>query len=117
VRGDDRFSKGHSLLSNAIAEPTGQCALGNDINFDPEQVAQIHQQAALVQQGSSGLKSNHEIDIRSFICVASRLRTEDPDIKRSVLPGDAENGVATVENGVVRNHAISFYPISWRTIV
>jgi hypothetical protein len=65
--------------------------LGHNIDFQPQQITQIHQQAPHVEQRAARLHINEEVHIAVGSSLATSHRTKNPNVARSVFGGDFED--------------------------
>jgi len=75
------------LLTNSRT----QAALRHDIDATSQEVLEIHEQAANIEDTASRRHTHEQVDIARLVGVASRDRAEDPDVRRSVVCGQLEH--------------------------
>ena len=90
------------FVDHALAHAGSQTASGDDINRAAEQVRQVHDQAAEVQQAAAWLQVDEEIDVASGIRLATGHGTEHADVVRTVPPGELEDLLAVARDLVRR---------------
>jgi len=62
-----------------IFRPRTKPCLGDRVHVMAEEVPQIHQQSAKIEQPAARLEIDQEVDVTRFCRVPARNRTEDPD--------------------------------------
>src|SRR5205807_2600595 len=86
-----RPSYRHDLVQDTIAEPAAQPTFTDHINFDSKQFFQVVDQRTVIEQGSTGLKTDEEIDIGSAVNIAPSHGTEQPHVGSPVSLGDLKD--------------------------
>lgn len=84
-----RGSRKH-IVADALAEP----GVGDDIDLAPKGVAQIHLQAAEIEQTASLVEADEKIDVAPCRCVAAQHRSEDPHVRGAMTIGNPEELLA-----------------------
>jgi hypothetical protein len=83
------------FVEHAVADAGSQTAGGDDVDRAAEQVRQVHDQAAEVQQAAAWLQVDEEIDVAGGIRLAPGHGTEHADVVRTMPPGNLEDLLAT----------------------
>ena len=94
----------HRLASNGFAEATGKGLLVDDIDLHAEQVAQVHEQAALIQKGAPGLEADEHVQVGGFGGVAAGDGAEDADVRGAVFSRHVHDLAPPTDNLVLRDH-------------
>ena len=85
------------------AEPFPHAVFVDDVDLDAQQLPQIHDEPAVVQQGAAGVEADDDIQVGIFRCVAAGNGPEDADVVRAVSAGDVQDGLAFAVNGLFGN--------------
>jgi hypothetical protein len=82
------------FVEHALEHAGPQTAGGDDVDRAAEQVRQVHDQAAEVQQAAAGLQVDEEVNVAGGIRLATGHGTEHADVVRTVPLGELQDLLA-----------------------
>src|SRR6266540_3196447 len=82
------------FVEHALAHAGSQTTGGDDVDRAAEQVRQVHDQAAEVQQDAARLQVDEEINVAGGIRLATGHGTEHADVVGTMLPGELKDLLA-----------------------
>lgn len=71
-----------------------QAVFGDQIDAATKQLFQVNEHSAQIEQASTGLEIDQQIDVALGIRIAADRRTEDAYTARAMTTGDVENFVS-----------------------
>jgi len=83
-------------MDDLLADVPMQSWLGDQVYLPAEQVLEVHEQTAEVEQTPAGLHIDEEIHVAGLIRLALGDRSEDADVRRPMLGGQRQDGVPLV---------------------
>jgi hypothetical protein len=86
------------FVEHALAHAGSQTVGGDDIDRAAEQVRQVHDQAAEVQQASARLQVDEEINVAGGVRLATGHGTEHADVVRTMPPGEFKDLLAATSD-------------------
>lgn len=83
-----RLSQGNGLCEDALAHARVERGLGDHVDLGAEEVGEVHEEAAEVEQAAVRGEVDQEVDVTPGVGVATSDRTEHADVARSSPGGD-----------------------------
>ena len=90
-----RPSQDSSSRENVVAEAFTKTGVGDNVDVAPQRVAEIHQQAAKIQQATPLVETDKEVDVARGRCVSTQNRSENPNVRGTMTSSDTEDLLTT----------------------
>jgi hypothetical protein len=87
-----------------LANPRAEAAFRDDVYAPPEQVLQIHQQAAEVEQTAARAHAHDKINVTRFIGLATGHRPKHANVDSAILGGKLEHFASVALQRVCGSH-------------
>ena len=104
VDGVDGRSQRDGVVEDVLGDARAEVFGGHDVDVVTEEVPEIHEQAAEVEQVSAWLQIDQEVDVTPFARFASSDGAEDADIGRAAPLGHRQDLVPALADLGQRRH-------------
>ena len=87
-----------------IAPPFANPVFADDVHLDTQKVSQVHQQSAQIEQRTTGLQTDDEVEVRILGGVAVRDGAENADVRSTVFSRHGDDLLAAIDDVGSGNH-------------
>ena len=108
------MSNRDGVAQHPLQHARAQATFGYNVNAAPEQVLQVHEQSANVEQAPARRHADEEIDVARFVSISPGHRTKNPNVRRAIFLGKTEHFGSVAFEGGSGGHEFKIgAPSSW----